>query len=193
MVNKKRDTITKTFFFKAVYGTHVVRAKTLKMSLTRCRNGGAPSRKRRVVSGQMSKVTKHSTIVPVPLPPPPSPSLLPTFCAAPPSHRRTCSPKDPANTEAISTAAKHWGKSELAAAKTRTMTSYCRNSPGFKTVPDPYYGGPQVSCAPPPSTPAHPILHPPTPTYPQPGFYILPCASLLYFCTRRVLVCLLRV
>eukprot|EP00904_Undaria_pinnatifida_P000584 jgi/Undpi1/10526/HiC_scaffold_29.g12976.m1 len=50
---------------------------------------------------------------------------------------------DPANTEAISTAAKHWGKSELAAAKTRTMTSYCRNSPGFKTVPDPYYGGPQ--------------------------------------------------
>lgn len=54
------------------------------------------------------------------------------------------SPQDAANTKAISTAAVHWGKSEAAAAKMRTMTSYCRSSGNVKSVPDPYYGGPQV-------------------------------------------------
>ncbi|CAN0313434.1 unnamed protein product, partial [Hapterophycus canaliculatus] len=51
--------------------------------------------------------------------------------------------QDAANAKAMSTAAAHWGKSEQAAAKLRTMTSYCRSSGDVKSVPDPYYGGPQ--------------------------------------------------
>lgn len=54
--------------------------------------------------------------------------------------------QDAMNLANIATAANHWGKSELAKAKTRTMTSYCRSSGGAKSVPDPYYGGPEVSC-----------------------------------------------
>lgn len=44
----------------------------------------------------------------------------------------------------MSTAAEYWGKSEQAASKLRTMTSFCRSSGDVKSVPDPYYGGPQV-------------------------------------------------
>lgn len=58
-----------------------------------------------------------------------------------PSSSRT---KDAANTKAMSTAAEHWGKSQEAASKLRMMTSYCRSSGDVKSVPDPYYGGPQV-------------------------------------------------
>ncbi|CAM9248841.1 unnamed protein product [Ectocarpus sp. 6 AP-2014] len=50
---------------------------------------------------------------------------------------------DAANTKAMSTAAEHWGKSQEATSKLRTMTSYCRSSGDVKSVPDPYYGGPQ--------------------------------------------------
>lgn len=50
---------------------------------------------------------------------------------------------DAENTKAISTAATHWGKKDLAVSKTRTMTSYCRSSGDVKKVPDPYYGGPE--------------------------------------------------
>jgi protein-tyrosine phosphatase len=47
---------------------------------------------------------------------------------------------DSANTAAITEAAAHWGKSDAAQAKLRTMTAYCTKSTA-KYVPDPYYGG----------------------------------------------------
>jgi len=38
-------------------------------------------------------------------------------------------------------AADHWGKTQQAAGKIKLMTDYCRKH-NAKTVPDPYYGGP---------------------------------------------------
>ena len=69
------------------------------------------------------------------------------------------------NSEYVATAAKHWGKSDLAAAKMRTMTSYCRSSGDVKSVPDPYYGGPQArTCVYIPFCGIFPRLETPSPT-----------------------------
>lgn len=73
-----------------------------------------------------------------PIPVLPSPDAPPSGLAVPARQ------KDAANSKAMSTAAAHWGKSEQATSKLRTMTSYCRSSGDVKSVPDPYYGGPQV-------------------------------------------------
>lgn len=90
----------------------------------------------------------------------PRPPIRPPRCLDSPYPDQTSNVRekqDAANTKAMSTAAAHWGKSELAAAKVRTMTSYCRSSGDVKSVPDPYYGGPQVSCCPLPPPP--PLFH----------------------------------
>lgn len=62
--------------------------------------------------------------------------------------------KDAENARAISAASDHWGKSDLAQSKMRAMTAYCRSSGDIKKVPDPYYGGPQVSSTEVPKTSA---------------------------------------
>ncbi len=49
---------------------------------------------------------------------------------------------DGANKSAVMEAADYWGKTQEAAQKLRLMTEYCTVHKGAKTVPDPYYGGP---------------------------------------------------
>ncbi|CAM9283261.1 unnamed protein product [Ectocarpus sp. 4 AP-2014] len=48
---------------------------------------------------------------------------------------------DDDNVEAIMTAAKHWGKGDIAAKKTRSLLSYGTKYPEVKTIPNPYYAG----------------------------------------------------
>ncbi len=81
------------------------------------------------------RTNPQHTLLLRPLPPlPPHVRLAPVLACR----------QDAANAKAMSTAAEHWGKSEQAASKLRTMTSFCRSSGDVKSVPDPYYGGPQV-------------------------------------------------
>ncbi|CAM9922466.1 unnamed protein product [Discosporangium mesarthrocarpum] len=51
--------------------------------------------------------------------------------------------QDSENSKAITKAAHHWGKVDVAEPKVRTMTQYCTRSGGASYVPDPYYGGPE--------------------------------------------------
>ncbi|CAM9863387.1 unnamed protein product [Ectocarpus sp. 12 AP-2014] len=48
---------------------------------------------------------------------------------------------DDDNVEAIMTAAKHWGKGDIAAKKTRSLLSYGTKYPEVKAIPNPYYAG----------------------------------------------------
>ncbi|CAM9746302.1 unnamed protein product [Ectocarpus sp. 6 AP-2014] len=48
---------------------------------------------------------------------------------------------DDDNVEAIMTAAKHWGKGDIAAKKTRSLLSYGTKYPEVETIPNPYYVG----------------------------------------------------
>lgn len=43
------------------------------------------------------------------------------------------------------TAAKHWGKGDVAAKKTRSLLSYGTKYPEVETIPNPYYAGREVT------------------------------------------------